>query len=497
MTPGYPRVAGKQRAGARRALTLGAAVAALSCAAAPAAAGPTPGAPGLGDPFFPLSGNGGYDVARYALDLAYRPRSGKLRASAEITATATQELSAFDLDYRGPRITALAVDGVPATFSRRGQELVITPPVAIPPGAVFGVRIAYAGRPHEIEDPDGSAEGWIATDDGAFVADEPRGAPTWFPCNDYLTDKASFAFRITVPRGTEAIANGALVSRRRHGRDVTWTWRAREPMATYLATATIGNFQLHRSHVGRLESVVAVDPRLARPSRSALRRIPAIVRLFRSLYGPYPFGQVGALVDDAPEVGYALETQTRPIFSEAPDDVILAHELSHQWFGNSVSLASWPEMWLNEGFATWSEWRWTQAAGGISTARQFARLNRLPASRERVWSPPPAVISGPQELFAESIYVRGAMALEALRQRIGNDAFYTTLRSWAAEHRYSNVTTEQFIALAESVSGQQLDELFQSWLYEPGKPAAARARVASAQARRQPACRSCVSAQRR
>ncbi|MFL5870894.1 MAG: M1 family metallopeptidase [Solirubrobacterales bacterium] len=438
--------------------------------AAPAGAAPAPGAAGLGDPFFPNAGNGGYDVSHYDLAIRYQPGEHRLRGRARINATATQDLSQFDLDYRGPKISSLVVNGARAAFDRQGQELVITPLAPIATGAGFEIKVSYRGTPHQVTDPDGSPDGWITTDDGAFVADEPQGAPTWFPCNDYPTDKASFEIRLEVPTGTEAIANGKLARRGRHGHWSTWDWVERQPMATYLATATIGDFRISHLRPAGIPAVVAIDPRQARKARPALDLMPRILGLFKRLYGPYPFGQVGAVIDQAPDVGYSLETQTRPIFDRAPDDVLLAHELSHQWFGDSVSLERWPDMWLNEGFATWSEWRWAQANGGLSTARQFAKLARMPASKADIWAPPPAAIPEPKKLFADSVYVRGAMALEALRQRIGNPAFYATLRAWVAQHSHSNAGIDQFIALAEAQSGQQLDDLFQAWLYQPGKP---------------------------
>jgi aminopeptidase N len=246
-------------------------------------------------------------------------------------------------------------------------------------------------------------------------------------------------------------------------------------MASYLATATIGNFKLQRSRVAGLESVIAVDRRERRDARRALSKTGHIVRFLRSLFGPYPFGEVGAIVDHAPEVGYALETQTRPIFDQAPDDVTLAHELAHQWFGDSVSLRTWPEMWLNEGFATWAEWRWTEGRGGMTTKQQFDQLMGQPA-HSAIWTPPPAAIPEPSVLFADSVYVRGAMALEALRQRIGDAAFLQTMRGWAMGHAYGNATIADFTALAEAQSGQDLDSLFQKWLYDDGKPSRAKPR---------------------
>ena len=429
-----------------------------------------PGAGGVGDPFFPLAGNGGLDVGHYSLALDYHPETGRLKATARISATATQELSAFDLDYRGPKVRAVRVDGAPARFDREGQELVISPPTAIAPRSEFSVEVRYRGKPRPIVDADGARGGWIRTDDGAFVAGEPTGSSTWFPCNDHPTDKATYDFRVTVPRGTEAVANGALVDRRRRGRRVTWSYAADQPMASYLATATTGDFRIRRARFDGIESLVAVDPREARAAKRPLSKIQRITRFFSTIFGPYPFGQTGAIVDHAPEVGYALETQTRPIYDSAPSEVTVAHEIAHQWFGDSVSVERWDQIWLNEGFATWAEWRWTERAGGRTTAQVLSRLERTPADRLGLWDPPPGSPSDPRELFANSIYIRGGMALEALRQEIGDDAFYATLRAWTSEHAYSNATIEEFIALAEARSGRGLGALFQRYLYAPGKP---------------------------
>jgi aminopeptidase N len=462
-------VAGKLNSQARRWAAAVSAVIVLACGVGAAGAF-APGGIGVGDPFFPKAGNTGYDVGHYSLELDYRPETGKLRATATITATATEELTAFDLDYRGPKVRSVTVDGQRAAFSRSGQELVITPTAALPPGAQFAVEVDYRGRPKSLVDADGSREGWVRTDDGAFVVGEPSGSPTWFPCNDHPTDKAGFDFRITVPRGTEAVANGALLGRERRGRRVTWSYAAEQPMATYLATATVGQFRLTRTRYDGIESLVAVDPHEAKASRAPLSKLKRMTRFFSSIFGPYPFSETGVIVDRAPQIGYALETQTRPIYDQAPDELTVAHELAHQWFGDSVSLERWEQIWLNEGFATWAEWRWDEEAGGRTTARVFKDLQRTPASRTVIWSPPPGAPSGPAQLFNTSVYVRGGMALEALRQQIGDPAFYATLRTWASEHAYGNATIEQFIALAEAQSGQDLDALFQRYLYQPGKP---------------------------
>ena len=453
------------RAGALASLS----IALPAIGATPAGAVPTPGSAGLGDPFFPLSGNGGYDVASYRISLGYQPGRDRITATTRISATATQDLSSFNLDYRGPKIRSVAVGGTAAEHEHAGQELTVTPAEPIVAGSGFVVEVSYGGEVGTITDVDGSREGWFNTRDGSVVVAEPRGAPTWYPANDYPTDKATFRFEVRVPRGLETVANGRLVKRRQRGDKSIWTWKESEPMATYLATVATGQFKLRRSRVNGIRSLTAVDPKLWKRSKGPLRMSERILSLLEELFGPYPFGQVGAIVDDAKSIGYALETQTRPVYDRPPSTVLIAHELAHQWVGNSVSLSSWPEIWLNEGFATWAEWRWAQEAGGPTTAERFEELQRTPADKPGFWNPPPAALPGPAQLFSEPVYVRGAMALEALRQQVGGPTFATILRDWATANAYRNVTIADFMALAEARSGQELNALFDTWLLQPGK----------------------------
>jgi aminopeptidase N len=427
------------------------------------------GSPGLGDAYFPLAGNGGYDVRNYSLTLDYAPTTNRLVGVDVVAGTATQDLRSFDLDLRGFTIGKLFVNGAAASFARHGQELKITPKSGIRAGSKFTVTVAYAGTPAVLTDPDGSAEGWMRTDDGAFVADEPRGAPSWYAVNDNPRDKATYDFRVTVPRGRTAMANGVLVSHSTRGRKSTWVWREDAPMAPYLATVTNGRFDLTRHSLADGTPVyVAVDPRLARSQ--VLGKLPKIVAFYSSIYGRYPFDAVGAIVDSAQKVGYSVETQTKPTFPYVPDEATLAHELSHMWFGDSVTLTRWRDIWLHEGFATWSEWIWSEHEGDKSAAQWFEQLYGTPAADESFWSPPPGNPGGAADVFDDSVYFRGAMTLQALREKVGDAAFFRIMRTWAQGHRFGNVTTPQFIALAERVSGINLQRFFDVWLYRPGKP---------------------------
>ena len=456
----------------KRVLRAAIGVVALVFAGTAFAADFSPGSAGLGDPMFPNAGNGGYDVQNYNLKLDYTPSSNQLAATALITARATQGLSSFDLDFRWPQsgIARVLVNGKPAAFARSGeQELVVTPKSGLSAGSKFAVTVDYAGTPLVVTDPDTSIEGWIPTDDGAFVVNEPQGSPAWFPCNDNPRDKATYDFSITVPNGITAMANGVLVSSTTSGAKTTWVWKEAEPMATYLSTTTLGRFDLTTSTIGNIQSYVAVDPQLAKGQ--VLDKLPAAVEFYSSIYGPYPFSSVGAIVDSAKNVGYSLETQTKPNFPYVPNEATLVHELSHQWFGDSVTLTQWPDIWLHEGFATFSEWIWSEHEGNKSAAQWFKQLyDSHPATDTPFWGPAVDNFTDPSLLFNGTVYYRGGMTLEALREKIGDVTFFALLKDWVRLNRFGTVTTPQFIALAERESGQSLKAFFDAWIYQDAKP---------------------------
>jgi aminopeptidase N len=455
----------------------------LAISAAPAAAAFTPGAAGAGDPFYPNAGNGGYEVRHYSLKLDYEPQNEQLAGDATISARATQDLSSFNLDLRGFKVSSVTVNGDTVAFARKDQEMTITPSAGLRRNRDFTVRVVYAGHANYVLDPDKSKDGWITTDDGAFVVNEPQGSPTWFPANDTPKDFATYDFAITVPEGRTALANGTFVSTTDNGDTTTWRWREDRPMVTYLTTATNGVFELRTGTIAGIPEYNAVDPNTRRfgakePNPElAWQRLetvqPAALEFLINLYGPYPFDSVGAIVDWAPNVFYSLESQTKPNYWHVPTELTIVHELAHMWFGDAVVLEQWPDMWLNEGFATWSEWIWTEHTTDTSAAEQFDALYAIPedsAAGQDLWFPAPNNLADASELFHTPVYDRGAMTLQALREKVGEDKFLTIVRSWYAENRHSNVTTADFIALAERVWGQPLDQFFQTWLFEEGKP---------------------------
>lgn len=675
-----------------------AAAAALLLTALPATAGAkgaggptfTPGADGIGDPYFPQAGNGGYDVAHYDLAVSYDPPTDMLRGRAVIVARATQNLSSFNLDLDGLTVRRVKVNGVVAGFSRLGGELTITPHRGLPKGRTFTVVVTYDGVPEAVVDILGTS-GFFHTDDGTLVAGQPRVASTWYPVNDHPLDTASYKFAITVPAGLEAIANGVLTgTSTKHGR-TTWNWIAKEPMASYLTTMTVGEFDVsayrangvkywdavdpdlyapvavpngtqfawsdrydgaasykrmtrvidvpagggslsftvtrdtesawdfffveartpggdnwttlpdangHTSNdlgascsywpatfpfvehyqtlpadpenepctpsgttgswnaatgasdgaetwsldlgayqggqveisfasmndssiqgagvfvddiVGpngsgstgfepdadtsdgwvaqpndpggianpntwRLAAAVDVPPGIGANVDASFGRQPEIVAFLSGFFGAYPFRAAGGIVDDLEGLGFALENQTRPIYAKEffgdtiGGDAVIVHEYAHQWFGDNLPLAGWQHIWLNEGFATYAEWLWSEYEGFGTADEIFGFYTSVIPPDSPFWALPIGD-PGPDLLFDEAVYLRGGMTLHALRLEVGDTDFFKILKLWPKVMAGKNVSTPQFIDFAERVSGEQLDDLFEAWLFTPEMPA--------------------------
>jgi hypothetical protein len=679
-----------------RRLVLCAVVGALSAfmsAGVAAAAGGSfhAGAAGIGDPYFPLEGNGGYDVGHYTLDLAYDPPANHIDGVATITATATEDLSSFNLDLVGLTVHAISVDGRPATWSRDAGELTVMPAKGLRSGRGFTVVIRYEGVP-ELLDTTLGAGGVFPTDDGMVIVGEPDVAAVWYPVDDHPLDKASYTFRVTVPKGLEVVANGSLQRRKTSHGTTTFVWQEKDPMNSYLATATVGRFAITDYRKNGIHFYDAIDPTLLGPvatpvtgthqmasgaaadssykrlmhtfavpagggslsfevtrdteaswdfmfveahtvgaddwttlpdvnghtstdvgnscpleswiglhpflahyqtdngdgtckatgttgawnaatgssdgqaeawkvdlsaykgksvelsisyasdtvvqqhgvyiddvvsstgmgttsfepdadtldgwtvpgapagspgntsdfavgtvadepdnfgvvAKRSFAREPEILSFLASQFGAYPFRDAGGIVDHLPDVGFALENQTRPIYAQeffydqVGGDSVVVHELTHQWFGDSVSVHYWQDIWLNEGFATYAEWLWSEHEG-LGTAQEIFDGNyaNIPAD-DPFWT---LVIGdpGPLQLFDDPVYTRGAMALHELRLTVGDPAFFRILQKWAAMKRGGNGSIAEFIKLSERISGQDLGSLFTTWLYTPAKPAA-------------------------
>ncbi|MEU5428598.1 M1 family metallopeptidase [Streptomyces olivoreticuli] len=459
-----------------RLIVPGAAAVCLLLAIPASAAEPTPGAPGVGDSYYPDSGNGGYHVSHYDLRLKYQPKSDKLEGTATLLATTTQDLSRFNLDFLLD-VNEVLVNGKKATFAKSGvHELEITPSAALPKGKDISVVVRYSGTPSEVKVAGFTA--WNRTPDGAVVAQEPEGAAWWFPSNDHPTDKATFDISVSVPDGYQTVSNGILTSQSSKLGWTRYNWRSSKPQATYLTTLAVGKFDITQDTTANgLPVLNAYSKDLGENApavRASVERTPEIIDWESSLFGPYPFTAVGGYVPNV-KTGYALETQTRPYYSPSSfrngaNTSLIVHELAHQWFGDSVSVKDWKNIWINEGFATYAQWLWSEKEGEGTTQELADYIyNGVPADNA-FWTVKPGD-PGADKQFDRAVYDRGALALQALRTKVGDKTFFEILQGWTAANKYGNASVQDFATFAEKVSGKPLAQLFDTWLFSTSKPA--------------------------
>lgn len=426
------------------------------------------------DDFFPSFGNDRIDVRHYELTLDVDAGRHALAGLAVLDIRAEVPLESFTLDLSGLTVESVRVDGAAARFARRPGKLEVRPAMTLAAGRSFRLAIRYHGAPRSIDDPTAPDAdppfqlGWTNYRDSSYVVSEPIGASTWYPVNDQPTDKASYRVTVTVEKPYEAVSNGALRSTTDLGPRRRFVWEQRQPMASFLAILDVGRFAREKDQAanGVILRTYA-SPGTSKRGLKALRRTPEMMAYFEGLIGPYPFDAYGSITITDPTLYYALETQAMSTFEADFDEETVAHELAHQWFGNAVTVAQWRDLWLGEGFATYMElqWRYRADRPGLETA--LRRLHRQ-ITADRIG---PAVVSRPEDLFADNTYYRGALTLHALRLTVGNQTFFRILRSWYRTYNGRNATSADFIELAARESRQPaVRPLLRAWLYEAPVP---------------------------
>ncbi|WP_223773475.1 M1 family metallopeptidase [Streptomyces sp. 135] len=461
------------------AITVAAALTAPVSQAAPATDGkPSPGAPGLGDPLFPLDGNGGYRVDRYYLDFDWQAPKTPFEAATTIRATSTQALSRFNLDFAGNTLHAVTVNGSKAGASRERDELTVTPKAPIRKGSSFTVRVTYTADPGQTRHRDDAIEdyGWIPTPDGTVVYPQPNGARMIFPADDHPSRRAPITFRISTPSDRTAVANGKLVSRVEvPGGRVRWTYDSEQPLSTQLVQLAVGKFRLIDGEgPGGLPLRDVVPEALVEPTAEYRKLTPDHVKWLEERLGPYPFNRYGVLVGDT-DLGVALETQTLSLVPKA--DLLgtkvdaernLVHELAHQWFGNSVALESWSDLWVSEGHARFYERLHSEANGGDS----FEAAMKTAYAAHDQWRKDFGAPAEPTEpnLFKRMRYDGSALVLYALREQVGDATFQRIERAWVSGFQGRTASTRDFVDLASKVAGEDLEGFLRPWLYGSKTP---------------------------
>jgi aminopeptidase N len=445
------------------------------------AAAPVGGAgdDGVGDPYFPDYGSSGYDARRYAVHVDFDPRSGTLTGRTIVTAVATQDLATFYLDLALP-VSRVQVDGVDARSYRLEdfQDLRVTPAASIPEGRRFEVIVEYAGRPADLRHDGQQESPWRVGRDEWTVAGEPESSAWWFPANDHPSDPAQVEVTARVPAGYQAVSVGRLAAK-----DVgteadfdTWHWVTSQPLPTYAAFLAIGHYELRAGTAGGRPYVYAASTRFSTEDRdrlfSALERTPELVRELEAFVGPYPYSEIGGFVP-ATELWFAgLETATRPVYDAGAllddrfGDELLLHELAHMWFGNRVTLLQWNDIFTNEAFASWACWQVVERRGGKSADAELSDTYERTREEPNFWRVT-MIDPGPTRLF-DVVYVRGPMALQALRNVMGERAYDDLVRTWARGAGPRSV--EDFMVTAQARTTVDLAPFFRQWLFDPDAP---------------------------
>ncbi|MBB2985189.1 M1 family metallopeptidase [Terracoccus luteus] len=425
------------------------------------------------DPYVPTRGDASYGVDHYDLDLDYRVSTNRLAGRARLDVVAHEPVRRLRVDLVHLRATKVTVGRTAVKWAQRGPHLTVTLPQALAVGERAEVTVTYSGNPRPVRSSWGEV-GWEELDDGVLVASQPTGAPTWFPCNDHPRDKATYRIAFECDSPYAVAVTGTLVEQRVRGSRTRHVFEQRHPMATYLATVHVGQYEQVVLADGPVRQVLVAPVPLRAQVTTELSRQPRMMELFTRLFGPYPFDDYTVVVT-ADELEIPLEAQGMATFGpnylsgRRTHERLVAHELAHQWFGNSLTVKAWRDIWLNEGFACYAEWLWSEASGSQTAnalaSQHWRRLSLLP--QDLVLADP-----GPATMFDDRVYKRGALALHALRAHLGDPTFFEVVATWVAANRYGSVSTADFLDHVDDLDADgDAVPLLDAWLWQTPLPA--------------------------
>lgn len=450
----------------------------------------TAGAHSAGERLFPGLGNGGYDARSYDIGFDYRPGTTKMAARSTMEAVATQDLSSFSLDSAVGEVRSVTVNGSPAKFrTAKTEKLIITPDHALLAGLPFRVTISYTAD--RSKDPVSPAyhvpagfkwpmKSWVNTKDGFAFMGQPDRAHLFFPSNDIPSDKAGFTFHVTTPDGIQAVSNGTRVGHRAVGGGrQEFTYRTREPIPTDITQVAVGKFRsvTQRGPGGLPVRSYIAAPEYGAATKKLVSRTPGQIAWLEQTLGlRYPFESYGVLGVDSAYDGVALETATLSTFSAIgfqklttkQEEPTMLHELTHQYFGDTVSVRSWDDMWLSEGHATYYQLLYGAHRGWEKLPAAMHDTYKV-VKKERSYAGPPAHLKNAGSVVFDTD-APGALTLYGLRQKVGARTFRAIERTFFQTYRNRSASTRDYIAVANRVSGKNLTPYFHSWLYGKTTP---------------------------
>ncbi|WP_342318911.1 M1 family metallopeptidase [Corynebacterium mayonis] len=400
--------------------------------------------PGTRDEYTGVDFNLGFHVRHYDLDIDYKVGPNRLDGVATLTLSNWRDLDHMTLDLHEAMTVrkVWASNGVTiARFRQSGGKLRIAFSHPVPVDTEFKLTIRYTGNPSTRRTLWG-ALGWEELSNGSLVANQPNGASTWFPCDDTPDEKATYSFNVRADRGYTAVTNFTS-----------------KPMATYLATLQIGAYTRHQ--LGP-DTFAWLPPGEAAKD---LAKQQEMLDFFRGVFGPYPFERYEVIVTEDP-LEIPLEAQGMAIFGRnhlLRNERLIAHELAHQWFGNSLGIAQWNDIWLNEGFACYAEWLWAEHKGTPIDVSVREHYDKLTPQRFVLADP------GPRHMFDDRVYKRGAITLHALRRHLGDESFFSAVRDYVARNAHGVVEPFDLVN-AMSAYGAGIEDLLDAWLNHPELP---------------------------
>ncbi len=410
------------------------------------------------------------DVTRYVLDLEVDFEAQMLLGQAEVLLVADGE--PLVLDFVGYEISSLTVDGEAATFTREGGLLRIEADTVA--GQEYRVEVRYAGTPDPYVEPWG-AWGVIFEQERVFTLNVIEGAKHWFPCHDTVSDRAALTLSVTAPEDWLVAAPGVEVSREVVGPGVaTTTWRSDWAMPTYHMHFAAAPYVVVEEEHGGIPFIYWFSPETNRElALDTLSHAPTATALWVERYGEYPFPKVGF---DEIDLGGAVENTScvsighQILNSPSTFEEVIAHEMAHAWFQGIVTTATWEDLWLSEGLATYHEALYYEHLNGPQGLRSYARslaTGYKAVARQGEGNFP---VYDPDVLFGVTTYRKGAMVFHQLRYLVGDETFDLILNTYLTRHRFEAVTTADFQAVAEDVSSLDLEDFFAQWVYGAGLP---------------------------